>query len=93
MNKTELAKLKEVRQLLEMETCSFHAPDERGFNPAQNDAFTAQVREQTRIWRESWILPVLDELIAKYEAKHSPDAALLRTINQLTADDLRQMEA
>lgn len=77
MTKTELKKLKRLRKLLEM------APGD--FSPSEGNVkvlsgwrtrdFPGEVsiRDlvvfETEHWRRSWILPVLDEIIAKYEAR------------------------
>lgn len=54
-----LQELKEIRRIATME--------QAGFSPnhgLSDKAFTEQIREATRIWRESWILGPLDGVIA-----------------------------
>lgn len=38
------------------------------------DARTAQIREETRLYRETWLLPVLEELIDWAEGRRPDDA-------------------
>jgi hypothetical protein len=58
--KGDLFKLVELRRRLMMESCVFGPPGVEGRK------LTEQIREETRLWRETWILPVLDKLIEKY---------------------------
>jgi hypothetical protein len=70
ISKSELAELKEVRRHLEMNSCSFSAPEKWpcvGNWPERNKDFTNSVREQTELWRKSWILPVLDRILGQDE--------------------------
>lgn len=74
MTKAELASLKEVRRKLAMADDDVFAvgfPNDRVRTPeGRRMQPTAYIREETQLWRESWILPVLDRLIAKYEQRH-----------------------
>jgi hypothetical protein len=56
-----------VRQTAEMKTSHFTIP--RTDNPfaPENDKFTEIIREATRLWRDSWILGPLDEVIETLE--------------------------
>lgn len=70
MSAGDLDRLKEVRDLLtdeRMLRCSFYAEIMECRDSNAVRAQTERVVEVTRIWRESWILAPLDELIAKYE--------------------------
>lgn len=60
MTKAELYALRKLRRTLTMVTASF-AP----FNPPEDE----RIKEATRVWRESWVYPVLDDMIAKHEHK------------------------
>ena len=69
MTRDELHKLEELRKVLTMESALFHCPSHlfpvypAGNWPEKYEAFTADVRAETRVWRETWVLPVLDEMI------------------------------
>ena len=56
-----LAELKDIRRTATMEHASFFAVDPSESNKMNN------LREVTRIWRESWLIGPLDRLIARYE--------------------------
>lgn len=68
MTKGDLARLKELRKVLTMDGSSFkdmsHFKVLRTWGPEKEPV---SVQEATRVWRDSWVLPVLDEIIAKYE--------------------------
>lgn len=70
MTKRDLAKLKAIRKHLTMESYAHLDVDHRITDRAgaKIDA-TAYIVESTRRWRETWILPVLDDLIAAGERK------------------------
>lgn len=75
----QFRKLREVRDKLKMETCSFSLPNDiekqrRYLNEdgevlsghvAISKAFTRDVVEGTRIWRRGWILNYLDEILGE----------------------------
>jgi hypothetical protein len=70
MTKGEVRKLREVRKLL---GDGFDGSDFSKFwsdgdspLPTSEDDVNQFIEQRTKLWRESWILPVLDELIAKY---------------------------
>jgi len=70
MTKKQLRDLKDLRRHLALDSCQFSAPNvwpHPGNWPERNKDFTVAVREATRLWRETWILPVLDELISSQE--------------------------
>jgi len=78
MNKTEVRQLKHLRKLLDMGPKEFSTPGatvtpnfcREGFDeydPSKPIALDELIQKSTRIWRESWILPVLDNLIDKYD--------------------------
>ena len=60
MTKAELSALRKLRRTLTMANASFAFAD-----PKED----ARIKEATRLWRESWIYPVLDDMIAKHEHK------------------------
>lgn len=53
-----MRRLKEIRRTATMSTASF------GFNDKE---LTSLIREETRIWRNSWIIYPLDAIIAEFE--------------------------
>lgn len=77
MTRGDLAKLKEVRDQLtdeHMSRCSFYdvqTDDEAAVIRSMLGSVktTALVVRSTALWRETWILPALNGLIAKYEAQ------------------------
>ena len=72
LSKTYLLALKEVRQSLTMEDCAFDTlstgPHDAPL-PKSETEVTDFIRERTRIWRQSWIFPILDQIIAEGEGK------------------------
>ena len=73
LSKTDVKKLKALRKRLELspDDCTFSPPgiEERDLSYKEMQAYTADVREATRLWRETWIFPTIDELIAKGEGR------------------------
>lgn len=74
MRRGNLSILREVRKHLRMETCSFGNLWGRNEPPKFEDGravteanVTEFINERTKLWRESWVLPGLDEVIAKLE--------------------------
>jgi len=69
LSKTDVKKLKILRKRLEMspDDCNFSPPgiEERDLSYKEQKSYTADVQESTRLWRETWIFPTIDELIAK----------------------------
>lgn len=66
MTKSEIRKLKELRQTLSMQNAGFRdrlVEPETKFGRTEKET----VEEVTRVWRESWVFPILDDLIEKYE--------------------------
>lgn len=66
--------LKDVRKHLSMETCGFDRMCGRTSAPTFEDGravtesnVTEFIRERTRLWLHSWVLPGLDEVITKLE--------------------------
>lgn len=72
MTKRELAELQDLRDLLTMERfgASGRVVHSDGFGRTSECSATTFIREETRAWRESWVFPVLDRIIAKYELRH-----------------------
>lgn len=63
-----LRKLREVRKTATMESASFYLPKEKeDWLKMGNDADTEKIREATRLWRQSWILHPLNEVIKDLE--------------------------
>lgn len=79
MNKAEVVELKKVAKMLRMGEESYSDTGRSvmtlyscEFLPckhAQVMPVTQFVKGATRVWRETWILPVLDKLVTKYEKK------------------------
>lgn len=73
LSKRDVKKLKVLRKRLELnpDDCGFHPPriEERDLSYKEQKAYTADIQEATRLWRETWILPTIDELIAKGEGR------------------------
>lgn len=59
-----IQQLREIRNIATMENASFRVGDDPG--PFGADV-TDLVRQATRLWRNSWIVGPLDELIAELE--------------------------
>jgi hypothetical protein len=64
-----LETLREVRNIAEMKHASFRKPSaEIGSRDYwNNDAYTKEIAEATRLWRQSWIIGPLDEIIEMLE--------------------------
>lgn len=56
------AMLEEVRRVATMERACFRDP----YKPGADDP-TPEIREATRLWRQSWILDPLDEAMERIE--------------------------
>ena len=73
MARNDVEKLRELRRLAAFEKCSFGMPSETVI--ASHDTYgdpekinkDAFIKEATRLYRESWLLPIIDELLAKYD--------------------------
>lgn len=77
----QLANLRKVRDILKMEHCGFHLPEDDNMLMSRKyidkdgnvltgwvetgKAFTEDVKEGTRLWRESWIMPTLNEIVGE----------------------------
>lgn len=68
MTKTQLRTLRNLLFHLNMEQCKFYRPGKE-MDFADADVFTAEVKEGTRLWRESWLIGPLTELIEKHTPK------------------------
>ena len=69
MTKKELDGLKRVRRLLEMDANAFRFSTNEIVTLADGTKVDSSdfVREATSKWRQTWILPVLDRIIAKHD--------------------------
>lgn len=74
MRRSNLTILRDVRKHLQMETCGFDNICDPNGPPRLKDGrvvtertVTQFIRERTKLWRESWVLGPLDEVIAKLE--------------------------
>jgi len=67
--KKDLEAVRELRELLTFKTSSFHrigvACDPKEALPKTEDEVDAFIDERTRLWRESWVFPLLDLLEGK----------------------------
>ncbi len=65
--------IKEVRRISKMEHASFHDPDAKEMSKEwwNTEPYTKGVREATRLWRDSWIIGPLDEVIEILEKEIS----------------------
>lgn len=78
MTKIQLKALKQLRQRLELETCKLQfTPEQRMAIAARENIVgnddTPEIREASRVWRQSYILPLLDALIEQ-------DTGMLRVL-------------
>lgn len=71
LSKRDTEVLREVYKHLLMENCSFSnigpSDDEVGRLPTNETEVTEFIKRRTRLWRESWILPYLKEMIDRAE--------------------------
>ena len=71
----ELAILKEIARTATMDNASFCFPNEvvlasrESFGEFENLTVDELIKARTKIWRDSWIVSPLEDLIAKLEAK------------------------
>lgn len=68
MTKEEHEVLSEIRRVMTLETSQFRAlwdDPERNPLPKKEADVDAFIRERTRLFRETWVLSPLDELLAK----------------------------
>lgn len=71
----ELAILKEIARTATMGNASFSFPNEvvlasrESFGEFENLTVDELIKARTKIWRDSWIVSPLEDLIAKLEAK------------------------
>jgi len=72
MTKTELHVLKAVRDAATLERASFSRFSTDEPLPTSEAEVTDFIRKRTQLYRETWIIPKLDALIAKYEGKFKP---------------------
>ena len=66
-----LSELRELLRVAEMESCSFDGGFHTEFTP--NDV-TGYVKEVTKLWRGSWLVRPLKDLIARYDSGLTQDA-------------------
>ena len=75
ISQKELAELREIARTATMKTASFCFPNEivlasrESFGEFENLTVDDLIKARTKIWRESWIVSPLEDLIAKLEAK------------------------
>lgn len=66
--------LVELRKHLTLETAHFSHPWESPDDPLPKTEREVNefIERRTRVWRESWILPILDEMIARERRQVKP---------------------
>lgn len=69
MTKRELKTLQNLRRMLGMDG-TFSAGVYETVTLRDSDEATTFIVERTKLWRETWILPVLDELIDKHKHRY-----------------------
>ena len=75
ISQTELAELREIARTATMKTASFCFPSEvvlaarEIFGPFENLTVDELIKARTKVWRDSWIVDPLEDLIARLEAK------------------------
>jgi len=71
LNKVEVRALKEVRERIKMKKASFGRVSELDDDPLPKSEkeVTEFIRRRTRLYMETWVLPVIDQLIAEAEGK------------------------
>ena len=65
ISKRDLNTLKGIREIITMERSNFDLGFTDDALPLKASEVTDFIRERTRLWRESWLLEPLDELIAR----------------------------
>lgn len=84
--RNKLIKLRELLGHVKMESCSFSCDTDEArqlladIKASPNGGFdgralTEFIREKTRLWRQSWIIPVVEEMIHELEANKERRAA------------------
>ncbi len=76
MSKRELReKLAEIRAIATMENAGFNLmwPDAKDPLPTTENQVTPFIRERTRLWRASWIIGPLDEIIKELDGEPVPN--------------------
>lgn len=65
--------LMELRKLLTLETANFSriGPRDEDALPRTEAEVNAFIRERTRLWRESWVFPIIDEMLARGRGEDS----------------------
>ena len=75
ISQKELAELREIARHATMKTAGFGFPEEKidaardTFGPFERLTVDELIKARTKIWRDSWIVSPLEDLIAKLEAK------------------------
>ncbi|UUV43912.1 hypothetical protein RCKVOTHE_35 [Rhodobacter phage RcKvothe] len=75
ISQKELAELREIARTATMKTACFCFPNEvvlaarETFGPFENLTVDELIKARTKVWRDSWIVDPLEDLIARLEAK------------------------
>ena len=69
MTKREIEKLKKVLGHVKLENCSFDCVIGDNNIKIEKGKVTDFIKERTRLFRETWIIPVLENIIEKYERR------------------------
>jgi hypothetical protein len=76
--KERIKQLEELRKYILMENASFgHSKltlhHSHGFVKAGDYTSDAYVKEATRLWRQTWVLPIIDKLLAWGKNEPEPE--------------------
>ncbi len=63
LTKKQIALLRELRRMASLESASFERIGPDAALPTTEAQVTAFIRERTRLHRETWILPIIDQLL------------------------------
>lgn len=74
LTQKEIVALKAVRERLTFEKAHFDniGPTDDTPLPKKESEVNEFIRNRTRIFRQSWVFPILDELIARAEGREVP---------------------
>jgi hypothetical protein len=75
INQRDLNRLREIARTATMQTAGFCFPHEKvsapreSFGPVEEMTIDELIKDRTRIWRDSWIVNPLNEMIDRIEGK------------------------
>jgi len=69
LSKSDVARLEEVIRYVKFERASFNcitgAREEDGLLPKNENEVTEFIKKRTRLYMQSWVLPVLEKMVAR----------------------------